>query len=223
MEMSSAQESWVSTDLNHPRTAEVFSARAVVFVEGLSDKRALEELAKRRHRNLDAEGIAIVSIGGSKNIGRFLHQFGPQGFNVRLAGLCDAAEEGDFRRGLERAGLGSNLTRADMESLGFYVCVADLEDELIRSLGAAAVERLIDAQGDLESFRTFQKQPAWRGRPSPEQLRRFFGTRSGRKIRSAGLLVDALDLTQVPRPLDRVLAHVTRRTDEVRRSGGLGE
>jgi hypothetical protein len=29
-----------------------------------------------------------------------------------------------------------------------------------------------------------------------------------RKIRYARLLVDALDLAQVPRPLDRVLAHV---------------
>jgi hypothetical protein len=210
MEMTPAQESWLHADLKHPRTAEAFSARAVVFVEGVSDKRALEALAKRRHRDLDAEGVAIVSMGGSKNIGRFLDQFGPQGFDVRLAGLCDAAEEGDFRRGLERAGLGSSLTRADMESLGFYVCVADLEDELIRSLGAAAVERIIEAQGELESFRTFQKQPEWRGRPSPEQLRRFIGTRSGRKIRSARLLVGALDLTQVPRPLDRVLAHVSQ-------------
>jgi hypothetical protein len=70
------------------------------------------------------------------------------------------------------------------------------------------VERVIDAQGDLESFRTFQKQPAWRGRTNEEQLRRFLGTRGGRKIQSAAMLVDALDLAQVPRPLDRLLAHV---------------
>jgi hypothetical protein len=31
---------------------------------------------------------------------------------------------------------------------------------------------------------------------------------SGRKIRYARLLVDALDLTSVPRPLDRLLAHI---------------
>ena len=120
----------------------------------------------------------------------------------------DEAEEGDFRRGLERAGLGSNLTRADMESLGFYVCVADLEDELIRGLGAACVERIVDAQGELGSFRILQKQPAWRGRNNEEQLRRFMGSGGRRKIRYASLLVDALDLTQVPQPLDRLLAHV---------------
>ena len=183
-------------------------SRAVVLVEGVSDQRALEALAERRGRNLAAEGISVVPIGGAQAIGKFLTLFGPQGVDVRLAGLCDAAEEGDFRRGLERAGLGSNLTRTDMEALGFYVCVADLEDEVIRSLGAASVERVVGAQGDLESFRTLQKQPAWRGRPNEEQLRRFMGSGGRRKIRYARLLVDALDLTQVPRPLDLVLAHV---------------
>jgi len=147
-------------------------------------------------------------MGGAQAIGSFLELFGPQGLNVRLAGLCDAAEEGDFQRGLERAGLGSNLTRAEMEGLGFYVCVADLEDELIRSLGVAAVEQAIDAQGELESFRTLQRQPAWQGRTNEEQLRRFMGSGGSRKIKYARLLVRALALTEVPRPLDRVLAHV---------------
>jgi hypothetical protein len=187
------------------------SPRGVVLVEGISDQRALETLAARRGRNLNAEGISIVPMGGAQAIGSFLDLFGPEGLDVRLAGLCDAAEEGDFRRGLERAGLGSDLTRADSERLGFYVCVADLEDELIRSLGAAAVEQIIDAQGDLGSFRTLQKQPAWRGRTTQEQLRRFMGSGGSRKIRYARLLVDALDLTRVPRPLDRVLAHVWSR------------
>ncbi len=190
------------------QTAEAFSARTVVLVEGISDQLALEALAERRGRNLDAEGISIVPIGGATNIGSFLARFGPQGLDARLAGLCDAAEEGDFQRGLERAGLGSNLTRTDMERLGFYVCVADLEDELIRALGAASVEQVVDAQEELRPFRTLQKQAAWQGRTTEEQLRRFMGSGGRRKIRYARLLVEALDLTQVPRPLDLVLAHV---------------
>ncbi len=88
------------------------------------------------------------------------------------------------------------------------MCVADLEDELIRSLGAATVEGIVEAQGEIGSFRTFQKQPAQQGRPVEQQLRRFMGTRSGRKAQYAGLLVGALDLSRVPRPLDGVLAHV---------------
>jgi len=184
------------------------NARAVVLVEGISDQVALETLAERRGRNLDVERISIVPIGGAQAIGNFLDRFGPKGSDVGLAGLCDAGEEGDFRRGLERAGLGSNLTRTDMEQLGFYVCDADLEDELIRCLGAAAVERVVDAQGELRAFRTLQKQAAWHGRSTDEQLRRFMGSGGRRKIRYARLLVDALDLTHVPRPLDQVLAHV---------------
>ena len=182
--------------------------RAVVLVEGASDKLAVETLAERRCRNLKAEGVSVVAIGGAQAIGRFISRFGPQGLDLQLAGLCDAAEERSFQHGLERAGLGSDLTRADLERLGFYVCVADLEDELIRALGAASVEQVVDAQGDLGRFRTLQKQPEWRGRTTEEQLRRFMGSGGRRKIRYARLLVDALDLTQVPRPLDRVLAHV---------------
>jgi hypothetical protein len=194
--------------LTSAETAEAFVARAVVLVEGISDRLALEALAERHGRNLDAEGISVVPMGGAQAIGSFLDLFGPQGLNVRLAGLCDAAEEGDFQRGLERAGLGSHLTRADMERLGFYVCVDDLEDELIRALGAASVEQLVEAEGDLGSFRTLQKQPAWRGRTNEEQLRRFMGSGGSRKIQYARLLVDALDLTHVPRPLELVLARV---------------
>jgi hypothetical protein len=181
---------------------------SVMLVEGVSDQRAIEALAVRRGRDLEAEGVAVVSMGGSKNITRFLERFGPRGLDLRLAGLCDAPQERDSRRGLERIGLGSRLSRDGMERLGFFVCVVDLEDELIRSLGVAAVEQVIEEQGELGSFRTFQRQVEWRGRSVEEQLRRFFGTYGGRKIRSAPALVGALDLAKVPRPLDGILAHV---------------
>ena len=152
-----------------------------------------------------------MPIGGSKNISKFLALFGPHGFDVRLAGLCDVGEVGDFRRGLERAGLGADMTGAEMEKLGFFVCVADLEDELIRSLGVEAVEHVVDEQGELRSFRTFQKQPAQQEVATDQQLRRFMGTKAHRKARIAPLLVNALDLDKVPRPLDAVLDHVVTR------------
>jgi hypothetical protein len=180
-----------------------------VLVEGVSDQMAIESLAKRLSRDLEAEGVSVVPMGGASRIGGFLADlWDSEGSEVSLAGLCDEAEVGDFQRGLERAGLGSNLSRSDMESLGFYVCVADLEDELIRSLGAAAVEQIIEDQGEIRSFRTLQNQPSWRGRDRDQQLRRFIGVKSGRKARYGSLLVDALDLARVPRPLELVLAHV---------------
>ena len=159
---------------------------------------AIEALAERRGVDTDALGITIVPIGGAQAIGRYLDVFVPQG--LKLAGLCDAAEEGEFARELERAGLGSNLTRGDLEQLGFFVCIEDLEDELIRAHGADAVEQVVEAEGELGSFRTLQKQPAWRGRPVEEQLRRFMGSGGSRKIRYARLLVEALDRREDPAP-----------------------
>ena len=183
----------------------------MVLVEGRSDQLAVEALAVRRGHDLEAEGISVVPIGGSKNFGKFLALFGPHGFDVRLAGLCDVGEVGDFRRGLDWARLGNGMSGAEMESLGFFVCVADLEDELIRALGVEAVEHVVDEQGELRSFRTFQKQPAQQGVAPDQQLRRFMGTKAHRKARIAPLLVRALDLDRVPRPLDGVLDHVVSR------------
>jgi hypothetical protein len=181
------------------------SLRAVILVEGASDQVAVETLAERRGRDLERERVSVVSIGGAQAIARALDRFGPDGLDVRLGGLCDAGEERDFRRALERAGLGSDLDRKGIEALGFYVCDADLEDELIRALGADAVLAVVEVHGDLGSFRTLQKQGAWRGRPVEEQLRRFMGSGARRKIRYARFLVEALDLARVPRPLELVL------------------
>src|SRR5260370_38793976 len=99
-------------------------ARAVVLVEGVSDQLAVEALAVRRGRRLDAEGISVVPIGGSKNIKTFLDKFGPQGLNVRLAGPDDAAEEGDFVRDLDRGGLGSDISGAGVAGIGRFAFFA---------------------------------------------------------------------------------------------------
>jgi hypothetical protein len=187
------------------------AARAIVLVEGFSDQIAVETLAARRGRDLHEEGVAVVPIGGAQAVRHFLTRFGPHGSNATLAGLCDAGEEEVFRRSLERSGFGSHLTLEEMEELGFFVCRVDLEDELIRALGSDAVEAVLEAEGDLDAFRTFQRQPAWRGRSVEKQLRRFMGSAGRRKLRYARLLVEALDSADVPRPLAGVLAAVGSR------------
>jgi len=179
----------------------------IVVVEGESDQVAIETLAERRGIDLAAKGVRIDRLGGAHRIGKFLDALGLGTSGPRLVGLCDAGEEPVFRRALERAGFGSELTRADLERLGFYVCDADLEEELIRALGVPRVEEILEANDDLHRFRTLQQMPAWRSRLAEEQLRRFMGSGGRRKIRYARLLVEALDLGQVPRPLDQVLAH----------------
>jgi hypothetical protein len=182
----------------------VANPAGVVLVEGISDRIAVETVAERLGRDLAAGGVEVVAMGGAQAIGGFLQRFR----GLRLAGLCDAGEEREFRRGLERAGLGSNLDRAEMEALGFYVCEPDLEAELIRALGAERVLEVVEAHGDLPPFRTLQKQVEWRGRPVEEQLRRYMGSGGRRKTRYARYLVEVLDLERVPRPLERILIAV---------------
>ena len=185
--------------------AKVAAAEAVVLVEGVSDQIAVETLAARRGRDLGAERVVVLPVGGAHAMTRYLTQLGPAGAGLRLAGLCDLGEEEVVRRGLASAGIGSPGTRAGMERLGFYVCVEDLEDELIRAIGAAQVEELIGSQGDLGSFRTLQGQPEWRSRPVGAQLRRFLGSGARRKLRYARLLAGSVALDRLPHPLDAVL------------------
>lgn len=181
--------------------------RAVVLVEGWTDRDALRALARRLGRDLDAEGVQIVDIGGAMNIRKVLRLLGAPRPDVRFAGLCDDNEAPVFQRALEEAGFGENLSREDMERLGFYVCVRDLEDELMRALGVEAVFEVFERRGELNSFRIMEKQPAWRGRPVEEQLRRFVRSQS-RRTPAATWMVEALEPDRVPRPLEQLLAHV---------------
>jgi hypothetical protein len=166
--------------------------RSVVLVEGTSDRHAVETLARRRGRDLVAEGVAVVPMGGYGNLPRLLEQYR----ELRPAGLYDAGEERHFLRALRCD------DRDALERSGFFACMRDLEDELTRAVGPDGVERVLAEQGELGKFRTYQKQPAHRDSPLEEQL---YGFMWNRKQRYAVLLVEALDLDRVPRPLDRVL------------------
>jgi hypothetical protein len=178
--------------------------RSVVLVEGKSDGAAVEALARRLGYDVDAEGVSIVAMGGNGNVDRFLERYRPSGLDLRLAGLYDAPEEHHFRRALARASFGSDLARADLETLGFYACEVNLEDELTRALGPAAMEELLEEHGDLAAFRTYQKQPAHREESLETQLRGFLWNR---KQKYGVLIVETLELDRVPRPLAGVLAH----------------
>jgi OLD-like protein len=167
--------------------------RAVILVEGDSDRIALETLAARLGRDLAAEGVDIMSMSGVTNLGAYLERFAAV---TSVAVMCDDRESASVRRAAQGV----------VRDLHVEVCVIDLEDELIRALGPAAVEELIEAEEELGSFRSLRQMPAHRGHTREQQLRRFFGTKSGRKAKYARLLVDALDLARAPEPLTGVLA-----------------
>lgn len=182
------------------------SARSVVLVEGVSDQIAVETLAGRHGRDLAAAGVTVVPAGGASEMVKLLVQLaGDPGRSVQLAGLCDASEEPAVCEGIRTAGLGAPATREEMGSVGFFVCVEDLEDELIRASGINNAVAVVESQGDLRSFEKLQHQPAWRGQPVARQLRRFIGSGARRKLRYARLLAGSLDLARTPRPIEALL------------------
>jgi len=159
---------------------------AVVLVEGITDRIALEAVARRL--GLDLDGIEIVPIGGAQAVRRASAPYE----GGRLAGLCDVGEERWFRRVLGDA---------------TYVCVKDLEDELIRAVGPDRVEEIVAAEGELGTFRQFQNQLYWRGRPVEMQLRRWLQN-GDRHHRYPPLLIEAMEPDEIPLPLTGVLAAV---------------
>ncbi|MGW0614783.1 TOPRIM nucleotidyl transferase/hydrolase domain-containing protein [Streptomyces sp. NPDC002788] len=177
--------------------AERLPVGAVVLLEGRSDLAAVDALAAGRGRNLAAEGICVLSIGGAMSIGRYARLLGSPGLGLRLTGLCDEAERGYYARGFEQAGAAQQ---------DFFVCAADLEDELIRALGVTRVAELVREEGDLRALQTFLRQPAQQGRTPQQQFRRFLGTKKGRKIHYGRVLVEALDPDRVPAPLQDLLS-----------------
>jgi hypothetical protein len=170
--------------------------RLAVLVEGRSDAAAVTALAGRRGRDLGAEGAMVIPMGGAMSIARFFRVVGPDGLGWRVTGLCDAGERSHFDR----------LLAAE----SVFACERDLEEELLRALGVESAEAVLEAQGDLARFRTFQRQPAQRGRSPEAQLHRFLGSVGGRKERYAAALVGALDPHAVPPPLEGLLASLGR-------------
>ena len=173
--------------------------RCVVLVEGPSDAAVLDVLGRRL--GLATPEVEVVSMGGVTNIRTYLATYD----DLNVAGLCDGGEMRFFARALRRRGHEVE-TREDLAALGFFVCEDDLEDELIRALGADAVVDVVKREGELALLHTFQQQPAQRERSLHHQLHRFFGTKSGRKVRLAAALAAEVALDRVPAPLRGVLA-----------------
>lgn len=159
----------------------------VVLVEGASDAAVVEVLADGV-----GPGLEVVAMGGVTNVSRHVRRLADRTPAPSVLGLCDRGE----RRFLERA---------EPPLAGVFVCDRDLEEELIRAVGPTQVLAVLGVLGELDRFRTFQGQPEWRDRPLGDQLRRFAGTRSGRKTVLARALAARLGPEQVPGPLAALL------------------
>lgn len=164
----------------------------VVLVEGRSDAAVVGLLAEGL-----GPGLEVVAMGGVTNVRHHLRRLSGRSPSPVVLGLCDVGE----RRFLERA---------DPPLDAVLVCDRDLEEELIRAVGPARVLDVLAELGELDRFRTFRAQPEWRDQPLADQLRRFAGTRSGRKTTLATALASRLGAAEVPGPLAELVATARR-------------
>jgi hypothetical protein len=171
----------------------------VVLVEGVSDREAVLTLAGRCGIDLAERSVAVVAMGGATNAGHHVRELGPGGRGLRLLVLCDEHEARHVSRALDAGGVPAGA---------LHVCRRDLEDEVIRTLGTEAVLTVVADRGDLPAFRILQRQPAHRDRPVDQQLRRFLGTRAGRKQDYGAALAAVLPLDALPDPLSALLARL---------------
>jgi len=176
----------------------------VVLVEGASDAAVVQVLC--RARGLDPEGVDVRDMGGVTNVGHHLRALDD---GTRVLGLYDAPEERFVVRALRGEGYDVR-DGSDLAGLGFVLCDRDLEEELIRALGPQRVQDVLADLGELDRFRAFQRQPQWRGRPVCDQLRRFAGTTSGRKLLLARRLAEELDHTTTPAALTTLVDEIAR-------------
>lgn len=183
--------------------------RAVVLVEGVSDRIAVESVAA--HRGVDLAGlrVAVVATGGVHGLKRMLHEVKAAFPQSALCGLYDLGEQSV----VERALVDEWMLRpgADPEGAGFYAAADDLEHELIRACGLPAAMAALESEGDLAGFRRMQQQPQWRGHDTAEQLHRWLAGGAERKLRYARILVQRTPADRLPGPLVAVVDRAATR------------
>ncbi|GAB3583641.1 hypothetical protein [Calidifontibacter terrae] len=181
-----------------------------VLLEGVSDVAAVRAFAATA--NLPLDDVRLVDLAGITNVRRALADLQVDAPDAMVVGLCDAGEAHVVRRVLADLGYPTR-DDSDLPGYGFFVCSADLEEELIRGLGTTQVLAVLEELRLADKFGGLQQQPAWRGRPLADQLHRFCGVASGRKELLAGALAAAASPEQIPEPLrmllDRIAASIS--------------
>lgn len=185
---------------------QIADARRIVLVEGVTDQIVVEAMAARRGVDLRACGAVVAPMGGAHAIDTFLAAIAARDHPPeRVGGLCDEREAIVFARALARSGGHVDGAVGGLAELGYFVCVPDLEAELVRAVGLPTVERLIGEQDEERAWRRLRGQAAWVGRRRHEQVHRFLRAKAGRMHRYAPLLVAELEPGREPAPLAGVL------------------
>lgn len=181
------------------------STRLVVLLEGPSDVAAVRALMA--NTDITGEGVELVPLNGVTNIGRFLAELRQVHGDLDVVGMCDAAESHHVCRALVADGL-PVADATDLPAYGFFVCEADLEDELLRALGPERAKAALEGAGLGGKLDALRQQAAWADRPLAEQLHRFCGSSAGRKELAAGILARDIEAKAIPEPIGMLLDRI---------------
>jgi putative ATP-dependent endonuclease of OLD family len=165
------------------------TARAVLFVEGDSDRIFLEYAARSFGVHLDRIGVYIFDLGGANQFDNAFKIFGPSGFDVRVSGLVDADAAGRWGQTL-------GISATDLQSKGIFVCAPDLEREYVRIAGRDRIGRIFEESnlftrteaGDISRCATDSEVKVWFGK-------------KGRKAKgaiAAGRAFQKVDFARIP-------------------------
>lgn len=164
---------------------EPLTARYVLYVEGDSDRIFVETVASRFGVNLDKLGISIFDLGGAGEFSHAYKLFGPDGFDVGLAGLVDE----DFEEAWAQA-IGCDVPRLDEHNV--VVCRRDLEFEYIAAVG---IGRLVEVFGTSRLFSNNEVTSLSSAKDDME-IKKWF-QKAGRKTKAAIALSAVLSKTEI--------------------------
>lgn len=118
-----------------PNLIEPLTSRAVLLVEGASDRIVCDLVARLIGVDLNRTGVSTFDMGGSGMFARAYGLFGPAGFDLPLFGVLDEDARTRWSEVLD-------VDPSDIEADGHYVvCNPELEDVYVNALG---VERMLE-------------------------------------------------------------------------------
>ncbi|MBQ9055541.1 AAA family ATPase [Rhodococcus sp. (in: high G+C Gram-positive bacteria)] len=117
---------------------EPLTARAVIAVEGISDRIILERVCELTGRDLDRLGVSVIETDGCGDMGPVAKLFGTTGFDIPISLLID-----DDAKSKTASALG--VPETDLEQHAVWISDPDLEAEYLSALGADAVWNAISA------------------------------------------------------------------------------
>jgi len=121
---------------------EALTSRAIIAVEGISDRIVLEKIAELKGVDLCRLGVSVIEAGGVEEMGPVITLFGSQGFDIPLYLLIDLDGKSE-----DQIADKLRIPRGKLAENRVWISKKDLEEECAQALGALNWWSAIKASG----------------------------------------------------------------------------